>query len=147
MGYSDIGCYGSEIATPSLDSLAKNGVRFTRVKETLTGHIEVDVQRRPSLGRHAAVLLADPAPPPAPEIIPEPPIARTPRTEPLPPSGDAAAVTAFRCARWRQGRLRGAVRDRPPGNGQNEVPFAMPVKTGVQSLCRLLDPVGDKHCL
>ncbi|PAW90715.1 MAG: hypothetical protein B9S33_01330 [Pedosphaera sp. Tous-C6FEB] len=30
MGYSDIGCYGSEIATPSLDSLAKNGVRFTQ---------------------------------------------------------------------------------------------------------------------
>ena len=30
MGYSDISCYGSEIATPSLDSLAKNGVRFTQ---------------------------------------------------------------------------------------------------------------------
>ncbi len=30
MGYSDIGCYGSEIATPSLDSLARNGVRFTQ---------------------------------------------------------------------------------------------------------------------
>ena len=30
MGYSDIGCYGSEIATPSLDSLAKNGLRFTQ---------------------------------------------------------------------------------------------------------------------
>ena len=29
MGYSDIGCYGSEIPTPSLDSLAKNGLRFT----------------------------------------------------------------------------------------------------------------------
>jgi len=29
MGFSDIGCYGSEIATPNLDSLAKGGVRFT----------------------------------------------------------------------------------------------------------------------
>ncbi|NOU61305.1 arylsulfatase [Marinifilum sp. JC070] len=28
MGYSDIGCYGSEISTPNLDRLAKNGVRF-----------------------------------------------------------------------------------------------------------------------
>jgi arylsulfatase A-like enzyme len=30
MGFSDIGCYGSEIQTPNLDSLAKNGVRFTQ---------------------------------------------------------------------------------------------------------------------
>ena len=30
MGFSDIGCYGSEIATPNLDSLAANGLRFTR---------------------------------------------------------------------------------------------------------------------
>ncbi len=30
MGYSDIGCYGSEIPTPNLDSLANNGVRFTQ---------------------------------------------------------------------------------------------------------------------
>ena len=30
MGYSDLGCYGSEIATPNLDRLAGNGVRFTR---------------------------------------------------------------------------------------------------------------------
>ncbi len=29
MGYSDIGCYGSEIATPNLDYLASGGVRFT----------------------------------------------------------------------------------------------------------------------
>ncbi len=28
MGYSDIGCYGSEIQTPNLDQLAKNGIRF-----------------------------------------------------------------------------------------------------------------------
>lgn len=30
MGYSDIGCYGSEIATPNLDKLAQNGVRFSQ---------------------------------------------------------------------------------------------------------------------
>ena len=29
MGFSDIGCYGSEIATPNLDRLARGGVRFT----------------------------------------------------------------------------------------------------------------------
>jgi len=28
MGYSDIGCYGGEMATPNLDSLAKGGMRF-----------------------------------------------------------------------------------------------------------------------
>lgn len=28
LGFSDIGCYGSEIATPTLDALAKDGVRF-----------------------------------------------------------------------------------------------------------------------
>lgn len=30
MGYSDLGCYGSEIATPSLDRLASRGIRFTQ---------------------------------------------------------------------------------------------------------------------
>ncbi|MFM8931843.1 MAG: arylsulfatase [Gemmataceae bacterium] len=30
MGFSDIGCYGSEIATPHLDALAANGLRFTQ---------------------------------------------------------------------------------------------------------------------
>lgn len=29
MGYSDIGCYGGEIETPHLDTLAENGIRFT----------------------------------------------------------------------------------------------------------------------
>jgi arylsulfatase len=28
LGYSDLGCYGGEIATPTLDALAKNGLRF-----------------------------------------------------------------------------------------------------------------------
>lgn len=30
LGYSDIGCYGSEIATPNLDELAKEGLMFQR---------------------------------------------------------------------------------------------------------------------
>jgi len=30
MGYSDIGCYGSEIQTPNLDLLANGGLRFTQ---------------------------------------------------------------------------------------------------------------------
>ena len=34
LGYSDLGCYGSEIATPNLDSLAKNGLRFTQFYNT-----------------------------------------------------------------------------------------------------------------
>lgn len=34
LGYSDLGCYGSEIATPNLDSLAKNGIRFTQFYNT-----------------------------------------------------------------------------------------------------------------
>ena len=34
MGYTDIGCYGSEIATPTLDELAANGVRFTQFYNT-----------------------------------------------------------------------------------------------------------------
>jgi arylsulfatase A-like enzyme len=48
MGWSDIGCYGSEIPTPNLDSLANNSLRFTQFYNTgrcsptraslLTGH-------------------------------------------------------------------------------------------------------------
>ena len=30
MGYSDIGCFGSEISTPNIDSLAREGMIFTR---------------------------------------------------------------------------------------------------------------------
>jgi len=30
MGFSDIGCYGGEIATPHLDALASNGLRFSQ---------------------------------------------------------------------------------------------------------------------
>lgn len=31
MGFSDVGCYGSEIQTPNIDRLAKEGIRFTRM--------------------------------------------------------------------------------------------------------------------
>lgn len=34
MGYSDLGCYGGEIKTPTLDSLAAGGVRFTQFYNT-----------------------------------------------------------------------------------------------------------------
>ncbi len=34
MGYSDLGCYGSEINTPNLDRLAKNGLRYTQFYNT-----------------------------------------------------------------------------------------------------------------
>ena len=34
MGYSDIGCYGSEIETPNLDKLASHGLRFSQFYNT-----------------------------------------------------------------------------------------------------------------
>lgn len=34
MGWADLGCYGSEIPTPNIDALAKNGVRFTQFYNT-----------------------------------------------------------------------------------------------------------------
>ncbi|MEC8779086.1 MAG: sulfatase-like hydrolase/transferase, partial [Verrucomicrobiota bacterium] len=34
MGYSDVGCYGGEILTPNLDSLAENGLRFSQFYNT-----------------------------------------------------------------------------------------------------------------
>jgi arylsulfatase len=55
MGYSDAGCYGGEIATPALDSLAKSGLRFTQFYNTarcwpsraaiLTGYYAQQVRR------------------------------------------------------------------------------------------------------
>jgi len=55
MGFSDLGCYGSEIATPNLDELAKNGLRFTQFYNTarcwptraalLTGYYAQQVRR------------------------------------------------------------------------------------------------------
>ena len=34
MGYSDLGCFGSEIKTPNLDALAENGLRYTQMYNT-----------------------------------------------------------------------------------------------------------------
>jgi arylsulfatase len=55
MGYSDLGCYGSEIQTPNLDALADSGLRFTRFYNTarcwpsraaiLTGYYAQQVRR------------------------------------------------------------------------------------------------------
>jgi L-rhamnose mutarotase len=55
MGYSDIGCYGGEIATPNLDRLATGGLRFTQFYSTarcwssrasiLTGYYPAAIRR------------------------------------------------------------------------------------------------------
>src|SRR3954468_3681229 len=34
MGFSDLGCYGSEIPTPNIDKLAAGGVKFTQFYNT-----------------------------------------------------------------------------------------------------------------
>lgn len=38
LGYSDIGCYGGEIATPNLDALAADGLRFSQFYNTAKCH-------------------------------------------------------------------------------------------------------------
>ena len=38
LGYSDLGCYGSEIETPNLDRLAANGLRMTQFYNTAKCH-------------------------------------------------------------------------------------------------------------
>ena len=38
LGYADLGCYGGEIDTPALDTLAKNGVRFSQFYNTAKCH-------------------------------------------------------------------------------------------------------------
>ncbi len=38
LGWSDLGCYGSEIETPTLDKLAANGLRFTNFYSTAKCH-------------------------------------------------------------------------------------------------------------
>ncbi len=61
LGYSDLGCYGSEIATPNLDRLAAEGLRFTQFYNTarcwptrsvlMTGHYAQQVGMDPQYGR------------------------------------------------------------------------------------------------
>ena len=38
LGFSDFGCYGSEISTPHIDELAQNGLRFTQFYNTAKCH-------------------------------------------------------------------------------------------------------------
>jgi arylsulfatase A-like enzyme len=38
LGFSDFGCYGSEISTPNIDELARNGLRFTQFYNTAKCH-------------------------------------------------------------------------------------------------------------
>ena len=38
LGYADIGCYGSEIETPNIDTLAQEGIRFTQFYNTAKCH-------------------------------------------------------------------------------------------------------------
>ncbi|MGL6073581.1 MAG: arylsulfatase [Fimbriiglobus sp.] len=55
LGYSDLGCYGSEIRTPNLDALAKGGLRYTQFYNTarcwpsrssiLTGYYAQEIRR------------------------------------------------------------------------------------------------------
>src|SRR3954452_19780399 len=70
LGYSDLGCYGSEIATPNLDRLAAGGLRFTQAYNTarcwpsraalLTGYYAQQVNRDPQGPRPRwAALLPD----------------------------------------------------------------------------------------
>lgn len=64
LGWSDLGCYGGEIATPNLDRLAANGLRFTQFYNTarcwptrgslLTGYYAQQVRMDPPQGRFAA---------------------------------------------------------------------------------------------
>ncbi|NBY37996.1 MAG: arylsulfatase [Verrucomicrobia bacterium] len=62
LGYSDLGCYGGDIATPNLDALANTGIRFTQFYNTarcwpsrgalLTGYYAQQIHRDalPKLG-------------------------------------------------------------------------------------------------
>jgi arylsulfatase len=70
LGYSDLGCYGGEIATPNLNALAAGGLRFTQFYNTarcwpsraalLTGYYAQQVNRDPAQRRPKwAALLPD----------------------------------------------------------------------------------------
>lgn len=61
LGYSDLGCYGSEIETPNIDQLAVQGLRFTQFYNTarcwpsraalMTGYYAQQVNRDPQATR------------------------------------------------------------------------------------------------
>lgn len=60
LGFSDLGCYGSEISTPNLDKLAANGLRFSQFYNTarcwptraaiITGYYPQQVNMDPKTG-------------------------------------------------------------------------------------------------
>jgi arylsulfatase len=64
LGYSDLGCYGSEIETPTLDALAGHGLRYTQFYNTarcwptrsslLTGYYPQQLRADPPKGSHPA---------------------------------------------------------------------------------------------
>lgn len=64
LGYSDLGCYGGEIATPNLDKLAAGGLRFTQFYNTarcwptrsvlMTGHYAQQIGMDPQYGKFPA---------------------------------------------------------------------------------------------
>ena len=80
MGYSDLGCYGSEIRTPNLDGLATEGLRFSQMynfarccpsraalltglypHQAGIGHMAGGIPNAPGYGgylRHSAVTIA-----------------------------------------------------------------------------------------
>ena len=80
MGYSDLGCYGSEIRTPNLDGLAAEGLRFSQMynfarccpsraalltglypHQAGIGHMAGGIPNAPGYGghlRHSAVTIA-----------------------------------------------------------------------------------------
>ena len=45
LGFSDLGCYGSEINTPNLDSLATNGIRFSQMYNSCKSNINTNLIR------------------------------------------------------------------------------------------------------
>jgi len=61
LGFSELGCYGSDIATPNLDRLAANGLRFTQFYNTarcwptrnalMTGYYAQQIRMDPPNGR------------------------------------------------------------------------------------------------
>jgi len=73
LGYSDLGCYGSDIATPHLDELAQHGLRYTQFYNTarcwptraalLTGYYPQQVHRDalPTVAGGAGVKFVRPA--------------------------------------------------------------------------------------
>jgi arylsulfatase len=70
-GFSDLGCYGSEIHTPNLDALAAEGLRFTQFYNTarcwptraalLTGYYAQEVRRDDPPGMHQSSKRTRPA--------------------------------------------------------------------------------------